>query len=96
MKVVTIISAGLLLAGCQAMNKQQTAEAPTTATNGYTCNADDLQHLVGFSESDVVLESLPGPVRILRPNAVATMDMRPDRINLHTDEIGAITRVSCG
>ncbi|MCQ9616477.1 I78 family peptidase inhibitor [Paenalcaligenes niemegkensis] len=78
------------------MQKETPVQPTEPPTSGYVCNADEMQHLVGFAEDDVVLESLPGPVRVLRPNSVATMDMRPDRINLHTDDDGVIIRVTCG
>lgn len=96
MKVVTVVAVGVLLAGCQLMKKEETVSTPQSRVDTYVCKAEDLDHLVGFSETDVVLESLPGPVRVLRPNSVATMDKRYDRINLHVDENEVITKVTCG
>jgi len=96
MKRVFAVSVVFVLAGCQSLQKEVNTPASGQPLSGYQCNAEDMSHLVGFAEQDVVLESLPGPVRVLRPGAVATMDMRPDRINLHVDDEGTIHRVSCG
>lgn len=96
MKRVLVVSAVFILAGCQSLQKEVDTPTPEPQLSTYQCNAEDMNHLVGFAEQDVVLESLPGSVRVLRPNAVATMDMRPDRINLHVDDGGIIHRVSCG
>lgn len=34
--------------------------------------------------------------RVLRPNEPATMDFRPDRLNIMVDDFGQITDLTCG
>ena len=59
------------------------------------CGAAGYQPLIG---SNVAAITLPAglPHRILGPNDVATMDHRPDRLNIMTDENGVIIEVKCG
>lgn len=35
-------------------------------------------------------------VRVIRPGMAVTMDHRPGRLNLHLDDRGRITRITCG
>lgn len=54
--------------------------------------------LIGL-RTDAALEQvrpLDRPYRVLGPNAMATMDFNADRINLHVDENGVVTDVTCG
>ena len=50
------------------------------------------------SNSDnVVRESqLPGGTRVLRPDSVATMDYREDRLNLHVDDKNVVVKQRLG
>jgi len=48
------------------------------------------------SESHVLESSLPKGSRVLGPNSAMTMDYRPDRMNLMTDENHVVKSVSFG
>ena len=78
--------AGLMLAGCV-----QGDAAPSDA-----CGAGAVQMLHGQPRAALDDSRLDGPVRVLPPGAMMTMDHRPDRLNVELDEAGRITRVWCG
>ncbi len=61
-----------------------------------SCTSNATHELVGTSISLVNTSQLAATVRILPPNAVATMDFNPARLNISTDANGIITQVSCG
>jgi len=89
-KNIAIAASVLLLAACQS---------PTTPTSSQAddeCGAQSRQHLVGTPESDLDRSTLPEFNRVLHPNTPATMDYRPDRLNVLVDDNGKIERVSCG
>ena len=39
---------------------------------------------------------LPDLLRVLGPNSVATMDYRPERMNVHVDASDIVTQITCG
>ena len=45
---------------------------------------------------EVNQDRLPRPHRVLTPDAAATMDYRPDRLNIEVDRTGRILAVRCG
>jgi len=61
-----------------------------------TCGAESLQHLVGQPHNAIDTETVSGPVRILPPGAMMTMDYRLDRLNVELSENDQITRIWCG
>lgn len=71
------------------------ADAPATMADEDACKASEYQSLVGTNAAAVTLPA-DLPHRILGPNDVATMDYRPDRLNIMTDEAGVVTEVKCG
>lgn len=65
------------------------------------CNADGARSAIGMAPSPEVVEraridSGSNSVRVLGPNDAATMDFRADRLNLITNDRGAITSARCG
>lgn len=65
------------------------------------CNADAVQALVGREATEAVLEqaktdSGARTVRALKPGEPATMDFRPDRLDVALDEKGVIQSLRCG
>jgi hypothetical protein len=79
----------LPLAGC-------VVETLPTRPDLSTCTSNATHQLVGTSISLVNTSQLAATVRILPPNAIATLDYNPARLNISTDANGIITRVGCG
>ena len=76
-------------------------EPGATPTLSADCNADAVQGLVGQEGTDAVLEqaktdSGAKTVRALKPGEPATMDFRPDRLDIALDEQGIIQSLRCG
>ena len=80
---------------------------PTVAPNASNneshaaCDLDAIQQAIGqpFDEAKVSqLQSDSGArqVRVLRPGDMATMDHRPDRLNLHINDQNIIEALRCG
>lgn len=67
---------------------QETASAPSCA----------FDFLIGQTPEQALeqIRPLDRPYRVLAPDAMATMDFSPERINLMTDERGIIKSVQCG
>ncbi|GGX99391.1 hypothetical protein GCM10007160_28810 [Litchfieldella qijiaojingensis] len=65
------------------------------------CGARPVQDRIGRAFSDLLREAIADEsgaerVRVLRPGDAATMDHRPDRLNIHLDENDVIARIECG
>ena len=60
------------------------------------CVANAPQHLVGEPVSALEALNLSHPVRLLRPDGVATADYIPNRLNVMLDEHDVIEGMSCG
>lgn len=90
---IRILPAALLatlpLAGC-------VVETVPTRPDLSTCTSNANYSLIGSSISLVNTSQLASTVRILPPNAMATMDYNPARLNISTDANGIITNLTCG
>lgn len=86
MMAITAGLAGLMLAGCG----QDKAAPPDV------CGAGALQMLRGQPREALDISALSGPVRVLPPGAMMTLDHRPDRLNVELDDADRITRLWCG
>jgi hypothetical protein len=89
MKHVWFMLCAVTVAGCNV-----TTEGRPEITG--TCGAESLQHLVGQSRDAFDAEAIDGPVRVLPPGAMMTMDYRRDRLNVELSEDDQITRIWCG
>jgi hypothetical protein len=80
---------------------------PTVAPNGPSealdaaCDLGAIQYAIGepFDEvnvSQLKSDSSARQVRVLRPGDAATMDHRPDRLNIHLDDQDVIEALRCG
>jgi hypothetical protein len=95
--VAGLIGLGLVAGGC--MPKEQ--EVPAREGSSYTCNAAKLQTMIGRARTQAM-----GPqamrtagartLRWIEPGSAYTMDYRTDRLNIHVDARGRVTRVNCG
>lgn len=63
---------------------------------GDPCGANRLSHLVGAPLPDIETLDTPGRVRVIRPGDRVTMDMLPDRLNIHLDEDDIVVQLRCG
>lgn len=77
----------LLLAGCAV---QDAPPAPDT------CNAARFAPLVGGPATALERVYLLGKIRVWRPGRLFTQEHDPQRVNIHVDEAGVISRLSCG
>lgn len=78
-----------------------TPKTPPEAIPGVECNVEKLGGLTGKAksaevESEALRLSGAKSVRWLAPDSAATMDFRPDRLNLNTDAEGKIVSARCG
>ncbi len=92
-----ILLLSMLLAGCTTMTNNDAPPAPTEAK----CNLAPLQSLIGQpATAELGAEALRlSGARALRwkpPGAMVTMDFRPDRLNVSTDEADRVTAFDCG
>ena len=88
------VASFIFLVACVPVEHQKSTEEGKDMSA--SCGAADFQDLVGQSESDLIPEDLPAPVRIIEPGMAVTMDYRPDRLNIEISEEGVISRVFCG
>lgn len=66
-----------------------------------TCDAEPVQGLIGQEATEATVtkataDSGSATVRVLKPGDAATMDFRPDRLNVHVDDAGLIESLRCG
>ncbi len=62
----------------------------------YSCAEIIQLDLAGIHAAEIDPKLLPENTRILAPGTMMTMDHNPERLNLETDEAGAVTRWFCG
>ncbi|MBZ4038126.1 I78 family peptidase inhibitor [Novilysobacter selenitireducens] len=65
------------------------------------CNAEGARWAIGQAVNDDVVNRIlrdtnSRDARVLEPGDAATMDYRPDRINVDVNDRGAITGLRCG
>lgn len=80
---------------------------PTVTQNGSSdnqaaaCDLDAIQYAIGEPFEEAMVSQLQGDssaqqVRVLRPGDAATMDHRPDRLNIHLDDQDYVEVLRCG
>ncbi len=69
----------------------QTEEAPIVSEAACSFN-----EWVGQEVDEDAVKAVGRPYRILGPNAAATMDFNPERINVIVDDKNVVTVVRCG
>ncbi|GEM_PF-3109871 len=72
---------------------EQTGEAMPPAEPAPAC---DFAMWVGQPVNEETVKATGRPYRILPPGSMATMDYSAERINVHTDDAGVVTEVTCG
>lgn len=98
----------LILTACTTAQMPPAPSAPkpaslekSVAAEEEACDAEAVQDEIGrtFKENDaqrIRQQSGAERVRVLRPGEAATMDHRPDRLNIHLNEQGEIIQLRCG
>lgn len=77
------------LAACQPVPAQPEG-------NPAICGAPDLQGLVGQPRTVLDTMRFAGPIRIVEPGMMVTMDYLENRLNIWIGPDGRIARVTCG
>ncbi|MCC5995202.1 MAG: hypothetical protein JJU18_02375 [Oceanicaulis sp.] len=101
MRWLVICVAALSVTACQTMNGHEDSADPgypvvDRTGEGRECAAEDFQMLIGQPIGEVHTGSLPSPRRIYTRGDPVTMDYRPDRLNIITDDQGVVIAVRCG
>lgn len=92
--------AALLLAGC-ATDDGRDRPRPPHHHQPTACKADRVQSMAGKTADQRTIRmaqrmARARTVRVLRPGQPATMDYRPDRLNLEVDGRDRIVSARCG
>ena len=100
------LAASLALAACtssgpSSVPREPAPEPPSVTQRGDTCGARTVQDRVGRDYSEALRaaieeESGAAMLRVLRPGDAATMDHRPDRLNIRLDDDDRIQQITCG
>lgn len=93
---LALTAIALSLAGCASTPPAAGAQPPTGG-----CNAEGARWAIGQGVNDDVVNRIlrdtgSRDARVLRPGQPATMDFRPDRVNVDVNDRGAITGLRCG
>jgi hypothetical protein len=67
----------------------------------FTCDAAKVQSMIGQvatrrSGGEAVRTAGARTMRRIEPDSAYTMDYRPDRLNIHVDARGRVTKINCG
>ncbi|MBY6090691.1 I78 family peptidase inhibitor [Maritimibacter alkaliphilus] len=85
------------LAACEATGGDTTGGWPTATADQASCGADAYPAtLVGSAYQAETFAAHGGPMRVLSPGDVMTMDHNPQRMNVMLDEGGALVDLRCG
>jgi hypothetical protein len=69
-------------------------EAPVVQEEKASC--DYPKEWIGKPADEKAIKKETKAYRILGPDSMATMDYSADRVNVHTDDKGIVTKVTCG
>ncbi|MBR9764244.1 MAG: hypothetical protein GYB53_12135 [Rhodobacteraceae bacterium] len=83
----------LALIAVTAVTAASAMSRPPEAT---PCGAELHGDMIGQTWTDAMLPERDDPVRVLHPESMATMDHRPERLNIHVSEDGTVTQLRCG
>lgn len=95
------LAPALLVACLSACSAEPEAALPPPPTaDGPSCGADQLGSYVGSKATESVIAAIrawrgENPIRVLKPDSMATMDYRPDRLNIDVDADGTIKGFRC-
>ena len=94
MRLAAMGLAGLAVAGCT------TTMGAKPPQPGAECDGAKAQAFVGRDgaaiSEDARVAAGAKAVRVIGPDQAVTMDFRPDRLNLETDQAGKVLKARCG
>jgi len=98
--LVSLLAAAILV-GCSSGGSTSKAPEPVAANTDGRCEASGAGFAVGKPASAELLEQARKAsgaqlARILKPTDVITLEYRSERLNLHADDKGVVSRVNCG
>lgn len=103
MRVLTIVSAAVIVAGCNLPMGQFRIDQTDSATSfavpnaiSGSCGASNLQSLLNQPESALSDVTLPENTRIVRPGVSFTKEADQNRLNIGISASGMIVHVACG
>lgn len=96
MRRTVAVSMFMLLAGLVAGCDPVLLPVPDVPPVQDDCGASQLQGLIGQPVGILAGMTFTGPVRVLRPGDVVTMEFGPNRLNFDVDAQDHITRITCG
>jgi len=94
--------AAVVLVGCSSGGSgSKTSEPVVSANPDSRCEASSAEFAVGKAASADLLEQARKAsgaqlARILKPTDAITLEYRSERLNLHADDKGVVSRVNCG
>lgn len=91
-----LLLAAVLLAACAPLAETGDGRPALPPPAEDTCGAAPLAGLVGREATALERVLLMREVRVIRPDTMVTMDVRPARINFEVGEDGRIFRIFCG
>lgn len=83
----------IALAGC-TMTGPDAEPGPSETPD--TCDAARFGDLIGQDVTALERRLHLGPVRVIRPGDMVTLDFRPERLNIRIDDNDVIESVECG
>ena len=100
-KFALVSASTMLLTACVSSQMPTIAPNDSSDDQATACDLEAIQHAIGepFDEakvSQLQSDSRARQVRVLRPGDAATMDHRPDRLNIHLDDQDVIEDLRCG
>ncbi len=101
-KMIMAGGAVLLLGACASGAEDSSAEEPAAQPISLeSCDTAAVEYALGetFDEANLPQlqsESQSRQVRVLHPGDAATMDHRPERLNIHVDDNERIEALRCG
>ena len=86
MKILLTLLTLVAATGAQAMSRPKATP----------CGAELYRDLVGQVWQQDMLKDRDGPLRVLKPGSIMTMDFREERLNVELDEADRIANLRCG
>ncbi|MFC7705849.1 I78 family peptidase inhibitor [Plastorhodobacter daqingensis] len=87
---LAVLGLAMALGACAPL--PPTEDTPETTS----CGAEGFQNLLGQNRNVLATMAFTGPVRVIGPDDMVTMDYLPHRINFDVDSSGRIQNIRCG